>query len=102
MNVPYLLQSMRVVADGEGGSVQQWTTFAALWGTLDVHGESGAPANFHDPTHVVFTRCRSDFEITTAHRLVFNARLFQIRSVNFADERKRKLKLFVTEITALN
>ena len=102
MNVPFLLQSLRVVPDGQGGSVQQWSTLAAVWGSLDKFTGGDTLRDVQSATHVVVTRNRGDFEISTAHRLAYNGRYFQIRSVTDVDARKRFLRLYVGETTSLN
>jgi len=102
MNVPFLLQSMRVVADGEGGSVQQWNTIAALWGSLDPYEAGDTLRDVQRPSHVVMTRNRADVEIAATHRLAYNGRTFHIRTVMAEEAHKRVLKLLVSETSYLN
>lgn len=102
LNVPFLLQSETLVADGEGGHNGSWLTLASLWGNLRVASEESPSDLKRKITHHILVRYRTDFEIQTGQRLVKDGRAFLIRAVSNVGEDDRWLRLFVEETKVLN
>jgi SPP1 family predicted phage head-tail adaptor len=92
------LQQEVLSSDGMGGYVKTWEVLAELWaeirplGGLEVFfsGQLNARA-----THKIRLRYRSG--VTSAMRLVFGERVFNIRSVHNIDEKNDMLELLVEE-----
>jgi head-tail adaptor len=103
LKIPFTLQSERLVPDGTGGMIAQWTTVGTLWGCLEaVQEPNGAFGNGEArATHYVTARARGDIAITNAHRLVDKDRHYQIRAV-VENSKRRWIRLYVTQTTYLN
>lgn len=90
------LEQETKIADGAGGYVRGWEEVAGLWGEITPIGgaerlESG---KLQTPVRVrILLRHRGD--ITPAMRLVYDSRVFNIRSVINVQERD-----YITEILA--
>jgi len=93
------LQSEQESADGAGGHVLLWLTYAGevmakltpVTGVEALHADRLEAA----VTHRCWLRFRDD--ITTKHRVVFEDRTMQIRAVINLEERSRWLELHLEE-----
>lgn len=102
MNVPFLVQSCRLVPDGHGGNLTEWSTLAALWGSLEDFYERAPVRAPDDVTHIVTTRKREDLDFSGELRLALNERVFTIRQARNVGRGEGRLKLFVREGRYLN
>lgn len=102
MNVPFLLQSERLVPDGEGGKVRQWSTIANLWGSIEDYQDQEVTQSFSEPSHIIMARNRMDVEVCNLHRLVYKDRTYQVRSVRFPSPKRIWMRIYVSETTYLN
>lgn len=85
-------------SDGVGGYTKSWEVLAELWAEIRPLG--GLEAFFTGrlnakATHKIRLRYRSG--VTTAMRLVFGERVFNIRSVHNIDEKNDMLELLAEE-----
>ena len=85
-------------ADGAGGTTRSWTTLATVWAELlPLRGAENLLAfqQQAELTHRVTLRYRDD--VTTAMRLSYDSRVFNIRSTRNVEERDQLLELLVEE-----
>ena len=92
------LQKATDTSDGGGGRSQAYNTIAQIF--ADIRPQSGAEqyrqGKVQDrTTHNIFIRHRAD--ISTAYRIKFENRLFNIRQIINIDERDRFYKLVCNE-----
>ena len=93
-----VLQSAADTADGGGGGATVWSDTATLWASIEpLKGTERLTAQQLESrlTHRVRLRHRSD--VTTAMRVKFGTRIFNIRAVINPDERDRLLELLCEE-----
>ncbi len=93
-----VLQSAAATADSGGGGAATWSDDATLWASIEpIKGAERLTAQQLESrlTHRVRLRHRSG--VTTAMRLKFGARIFNIRAVINPDERNRLLELLCEE-----
>lgn len=88
------LQVLSETTDDYGGQNATWSTVSKLWGGIEPR--RGAERYFahqvdERTTHKVTIRYRSD--VTAKNRLLFGARVFNVRGVLNMDERKRFMVL---------
>ncbi|MGE4352329.1 MAG: head-tail adaptor protein [Bdellovibrionales bacterium] len=102
MNVPFLVQSCRLVEDGEGGTVTQWSTIAAFWGALEDYQERSPVNEADEVTHVITTRARQDVDLAGSVRLCYQDRVFVIREVRQAGRRAEQMRILAREQRYLN
>ena len=96
------LQQESQTADGAGGYALNWTDVATVW--AEIEPMSGREIRFARRlearlSHVIALRYRSD--ITTAMRVSYDGRLFNIRAITNIGERDRITKLYCEEGVAL-
>lgn len=94
------LQTETLVPDGGGGYVLSWTTLATVWASIKpITGREVFAADHQEGhvTHHIAMRWRSDIAVTTAMRISYGERLFNIRAVLNKDEANRWLVLLVEE-----
>lgn len=94
------LQSISRVSDGGGGYTDSWATDKSIWCSI-------SPANGYEKfqasqtetpiTHKI--KCRYDSDITTAKRLKYGSRLFNIKEALNVEERNAYMMLTVEEGT---
>jgi SPP1 family predicted phage head-tail adaptor len=92
------LQKATDTADGGGGRSQAYSNIAQIY--ADIRPQSGTEqyrqGKVQDKTtHNIFVRHRAD--ISTAYRIKYENRLFNIRQIINVDERDRFLKLVCDE-----
>jgi SPP1 family predicted phage head-tail adaptor len=92
------LQAEVMTPDGAGGYVRTWNDVANIW--AEIIPFSGRERFFSgkiqaETTHRILLRYRSD--ITAAHRLMFENRIFNIRAIMNAREQRDVLELLVEE-----
>ncbi|MDD3182361.1 MAG: head-tail adaptor protein [Alphaproteobacteria bacterium] len=102
MNTPFLVQSCRLVADGQGGHVAEWSTIASLWGAIEDIYERRVSVAQDDSTHIVTTRPRDDLDLTNELRMTSGERVYTIRQARIVGRGKGRMKLFVHETQYLN
>lgn len=107
MNVPFLMQTCRLVADGQGGSVTEWSTKAAFWGALEDFADRVIKNMRDDVTHIVTTRKRDDLAVEGEARLVYGnpeygERIFAVREIRMVGRGEGRTKIFVREQRYLN
>ena len=94
-------QSLASLPDGQGGSTLTWATYQECWAKLEP--SSGGERVFaqklqDDYDHTVTIRNTLDHvPQKAADRIKFGNRLFQIKSIQFLDERKWFIKIKVKE-----
>lgn len=98
LNNRVTLQSLTDTSDGQGGAEEVWADVATLWAKLQP--TSSRERNFssqiqYQRTHVAWIRHRSD--ITSAMRILFDSRYFQIKGIRRPDEKKFFLVLDLEE-----
>lgn len=94
MRYPLQLQTASYTADSGGGSATTWTTTATIYGDINpVRAEEKYRQGQvqESVTHEVYVRYRAG--LTTANRLVYDNRTFNVKGVINVDERKRFMKL---------
>ncbi len=95
------IQSEAQTPDGAGGYALGWNTIATVWAEIEpLHGHEVLSADHLEGrvTHKVTMRFRSDLSpITTAMRLLYNSRAFNIHAVLNTGEDNRFLSLMVEE-----
>ncbi len=92
------LQEEVITPDSAGGYVKSWDDIANLW--AEIVPFNGREKFFSgkiqaEITHKVLLRFRED--ITTAHRLLFESRVFNIRAIMNVREADDVLELLVEE-----
>ena len=92
------LQSVAESQSGTGAVKRSWSTYATVW--AEVRPAQGgerftAQRVTAETTHTVRIRWRSG--VTTADRVKFGARVFEIESILNPDERDRELVLLCKE-----
>jgi SPP1 family predicted phage head-tail adaptor len=89
--------------DSQGGETTTWATYATVYGLLEPSAAREvrfSEALQYRRTHKCFVRYRSDVTYTTAMRILFDSRYFQIKSIFKPDERKFFLRLDLEENVA--
>ena len=102
------LQQEVQTPDGAGGSVRSWQNVADLWAEIIPIGGSSSKLNLSagkevmvggqvqaEVSHRILLRYRDG--VLPSMRLVFESRIFNIRSVANIEERREKLELLVQE-----
>lgn len=92
------IQQPSFSADGGGGSSISWNTFANIWAEirpLRTVEHTDALQNNVIPQHRITVRFRDD--ITTKMRIIFETRVFYIRSITNVNENKEILELLCEE-----
>ena len=92
------LQEEVMVPDEGGGYIRSWSDVTNIW--AEIIPISGRERFFAgklqaEVTHRILMRYHSD--ITTAHRLVFENRIFNIRAVIYPQNQKNILEILVEE-----
>lgn len=81
-------------------AVPAWKTIATAWAKVkNLSGKKGLRADevTNEALYEMTLRYNRDQVITPAHRIVLNARVFEILQINNVDERNRELVLIVRE-----
>lgn len=92
------IQTLSLVSDGQGGSVETWSELATVWGKLEPASTTErlyANQIEYQRSHKAVIRYRND--VTQTMRIVFENRYFQIKSVHSPDERNAYLFLDLQE-----
>lgn len=95
------VQSLSNASDSQGGVATTWSDLVTIWGLLEPtksYEKFFADRIDFRRTHTCIIRHRTD--ITTAMRLSFDSRLFQIKGIRRPDERKFFLLLDLEENVA--
>lgn len=95
-----LEEPVRASDEGGGGTVT-WSLVAEFWAAIVARQgleQSESDALRAKVTHTIYCRHRDD--VLPTHRLVFGARIFEIKSVLTLDDTKRFLKLTCEEVVA--
>lgn len=94
------IQSATETQDAHGGPVRTWSTVATHWGSIEplqmreIFTAQQVEAQL---SHRITLRYYSG--LTSAHRLLFGARVFNIHSVRDLDERNRTHEVLAMEET---
>jgi SPP1 family predicted phage head-tail adaptor len=85
------------VSDGGGNIIPNWVNIAEVWANVnaDPFDKTVANQSVQQSTHTVKIRYRSD--LTTAHRLLFNGRVLDIKYIKNTNEANRELILSCLE-----
>lgn len=102
MNVPFLVQTSRIVSDGQGGRVTAWSTVAAMWGAIEDYYDRVTVKADSDVTHIVTARPRKDIDLQSELRLVFGEKVFVVREAKIVGRTDKRMKLLVRETRYLN
>jgi len=95
-----VLQEERQTSDGAGGYVLAWEPVAEAWASIaPLKGRDVYAANHLEGrvSHKIITPWRSDVTPTTAMRLLYGTRVFNIHAVLNEGERNVWFVLFVEE-----
>ena len=93
-----ILQSSAATADGGGGAATAWSDVATLWASIEpLKGAERLSAQQLESPVSHRVRLRMRVGVTTAMRLKFGARVFNIRAVINRGERNRLLELLCEE-----
>lgn len=98
MNKALTLQERTRVPDGQGGFSEVWSDVSVVWGSIEpmkAYERFQAQQMETPASHKIMTRY--DSRITTAHRLVFETRVMDIKEVINLNEDNMFLKLIVIE-----
>lgn len=94
-------ERMSRASDGQGGSVITWNQLQTCWAKIEssLGREEQFAQNLRDTKELkITTRNTLDFEINKAmDRIEFNGRHFQIKSIEYVDERKFWIRFKVQE-----
>jgi len=99
MNKRIVIEENTRTTDGQGGYTEAWTTLATVWASIEpIKGyEKFQAAQMQTPvTHKIMIRYRTG--ITTACRINYDNRTFDIKEVLNVDEDKAQLKITAQEI----
>ncbi len=102
MNIPFLLQTCRLVADGKGGYLTDWNTKAAFWGALEDFADRVLKNAKEDVTHIVTTRKRDDLIVEGEARLLAGERVFAVREIRAIGRGEGRTKIYAREAGYLN
>ncbi len=94
------LQQVSQVTDSQGGYTESWATIATLWASIEpAKGYEKYQAMRIDTpvSHKVMLRYNS--AVTTAKRLLYGSRVFEIKECINVDEANAFLRLMCVEIT---
>lgn len=95
------LQKLTRAPDGQGGSIVSWTDIQSVWAKITPTSaqEKLFAAKLQDEyDHEIIIRNTLDYQINkAADRFIFGTRIFQIKSVQYVDERKWWVKIKVKE-----
>lgn len=94
------IQAETPTGDGAGGYALAWMNIASAWADITpLSGNEVFTAQHLEghATHRVTMRYRSDIAITTDMRIIYNSRVFNIRSVLNIDERNQWTEMLVEE-----
>jgi SPP1 family predicted phage head-tail adaptor len=97
------VQAEQRTPDGAGGYALAWTTLATVWADISPASGNEIYVAGHlegHVTHKVTMRWRGDLAIATDMRLLYNARVFNIRAVMNKDESNQWATLLVEEGSA--
>lgn len=96
------VQSRTLTSDGMGGQTESWetkyTVYAGIW---PVSARERVQAGQMETTITHRLRLRYQAGITTAMRVVFDGRTFEIVSIINPDERNISLDLLCTEVESV-
>lgn len=95
-----VIESATDSSDSQGGQVSTWATYATVWGKVEPVRASEVKFSQqiqYRRSHRCWLRNRSDLTYTTAMRISFDSRVFQIRGIIKPDERKFFLLLDLEE-----
>lgn len=96
------VQAETQTADGGGGYTLGWTNLMTVWAEIKPLNGSKVFVAHHLEGHVTHhVTMRYQSGITTDMRLIYGARLFNIRAVMNTDETNRWLELLVEEGAAV-
>ena len=95
-----VIQTVTQTPDGAGGFTENWTTAATVWASIQ-------PANGRErwvagqmETHVTHRiECRYNSAITTAMRILWGARVFDVVEVLNIEERNILMRIMAVEGT---
>jgi SPP1 family predicted phage head-tail adaptor len=77
------------VADGQGGVLRTWTTFATVWAqVVPVGASASVEADAAGATQRYRIILRSQLSLTTQHRFVEGARIYRITGLRERDDRR--------------
>lgn len=92
------LQSSEDSADGGGGSTTVWSEVATLWASIEpLKGVERVAAQQIETRLTHRVRLRHRLGVTTAMRIQFGSRIFNIHAVINPQERNRLLELLCEE-----
>ncbi len=92
------IEAPQDVADGAGGVARTWIVHDHVWCAIEtIATDAGLLENRPGArlTHRILMRWRADLD--ASHRLRLGPRIFRIRALADADDRRRRLALLVEE-----
>lgn len=94
------IQSVTQTPDGAGGYTEAWATVATVWASIEPANGRERWIAMQTETHVSHViMCRYQSAITTAKRILFGSRTFDIVEVLNIEERNAVLKITAIEGT---
>lgn len=95
------LQQKQLTKDQEGIATENWVDVATVWAAVEpLKGREYFQAAAVNAENTVRFRIRYRQGITSAMRVVYNGRVFNINSVIDVDERHREIQLMCQEVVA--
>lgn len=98
MNKRLELQAKTRTSDGQGGYTEAWATSAIIFGSIEpvkAYEKYQAMQMETPVSHKIMTRYRSG--VTTANRLIYDSRVFDIKEVINVNEDSAFLKITAIE-----
>ncbi len=98
------VQSESQTSDNAGGYALAWTNLATVWANIKPASGSEVYTAQHlegHITHHITMRWRSDITLTTDMRILYGARVFNIRALLNTDESNQWIDLLVEEGSAV-
>lgn len=94
LNLRFRIEQEARVANGQGGFTTSWSAVATVWGSKrPLRGDETVRESIIRSTAMARVTIRYRADVTTKHRLVEGATIWNIRSVDDPDGRRERLEM---------